>query len=211
MRTTYCGLVSEKLLGQTVTLMGWAHRRRDHGGVIFIDLRDREGMMQVVIDPDTPEAFRLAEDVRSEFVLKIEGLVRRVIVAPTDGFIKEATARAGDTVRAGDLLAALDDRDLVLQRLRWVTERQQHVYEYDKALASIRQQVEAARKARSAAIVAAQRDLAPAQYGSAARSSANRQLLATYHNSVLIEIEELLILSESAAQWAADRYQARPN
>ena len=52
MRTTYCGLVSEALLGQTVTLMGWAHRRRDHGGVIFIDLRDREGLVQIVCDPD---------------------------------------------------------------------------------------------------------------------------------------------------------------
>ena len=68
--------VSAADIGNTVTLCGWAHRRRDHGGVIFIDLRDREGMMQVVIDPDTPEAFKLAEDVRSEFVLKIEGLVR---------------------------------------------------------------------------------------------------------------------------------------
>jgi aspartyl-tRNA synthetase len=52
MRTTYCGLVSEKLMDQTVTLMGWAHRRRDHGGVIFIDLRDREGLVQIVCDPD---------------------------------------------------------------------------------------------------------------------------------------------------------------
>ena len=52
MRTTYCGLVSEALMGQTVTLMGWAHRRRDHGGVIFIDLRDREGLVQIVCDPD---------------------------------------------------------------------------------------------------------------------------------------------------------------
>ncbi|MGV8992066.1 MAG: aspartate--tRNA ligase [Thiobacillus sp.] len=76
MRTHYCGAVSAADIGNTVTLCGWAHRRRDHGGVIFIDLRDREGMMQVVIDPDTPEAFKLAEDVRSEFVLKIEGLVR---------------------------------------------------------------------------------------------------------------------------------------
>ena len=58
MRTTYCGLVSEALLGQTVTLMGWAHRRRDHGGVIFIDLRDREGLVQIVCDPDR------ADDVR---------------------------------------------------------------------------------------------------------------------------------------------------
>jgi len=76
MRTHYCGAVGAADIGNTVTLCGWAHRRRDHGGVIFIDLRDREGMMQVVIDPDTPEAFKLAEDVRAEFVLKIEGLVR---------------------------------------------------------------------------------------------------------------------------------------
>ncbi|MEY4429544.1 MAG: aspartate--tRNA ligase, partial [Pseudomonadota bacterium] len=66
MRTTYCGLVSEALMGQTVTLMGWAHRRRDHGGVIFIDLRDREGLVQVVIDPDTPDAFATADRTRSE-------------------------------------------------------------------------------------------------------------------------------------------------
>ncbi len=75
-RTTYCGLVSEKLLGQTVTLMGWAHRRRDHGGVIFIDLRDREGLVQIVCDPDRAETFKVAEDVRNEFCLKIIGKVR---------------------------------------------------------------------------------------------------------------------------------------
>ncbi len=67
MRTTYCGLVSEALLGQTVTLMGWAHRRRDHGGVIFIDLRDREGLVQVVCDPDRAATFAVAEEVRNEF------------------------------------------------------------------------------------------------------------------------------------------------
>ncbi len=76
MRTTYCGLVSEALLGQTITLMGWAHRRRDHGGVIFVDLRDREGLVQVVCDPDRPEMFKVAEDVRNEFCLKITGKVR---------------------------------------------------------------------------------------------------------------------------------------
>ena len=76
MRTTYCGLVSEALMGQTVTLMGWAHRRRDHGGVIFVDLRDREGMVQVVCDPDRPEMFKVAEDVRNEFCLKVVGRVR---------------------------------------------------------------------------------------------------------------------------------------
>ncbi len=76
MRTTYCGLVSESLMGQTVTLMGWAHRRRDHGGVIFIDLRDREGLVQVVCDPDRAEMFKTAEGVRNEFCLKIIGKVR---------------------------------------------------------------------------------------------------------------------------------------
>ena len=76
MRTTYCGLVSEALLGQTVTLMGWAHRRRDHGGVIFVDLRDREGIVQVVCDPDRPDMFKVAEDIRNEFCLKITGKVR---------------------------------------------------------------------------------------------------------------------------------------
>jgi aspartyl-tRNA synthetase len=76
MRTTYCGLVSEALLGQTVTLMGWAHRRRDHGGVIFIDLRDREGLVQVVCDPDRATMFAAAEGVRNEFCLKVVGLVR---------------------------------------------------------------------------------------------------------------------------------------
>jgi len=76
MRTHYCGQVTEALLGQEVVLCGWVHRRRDHGGVIFIDLRDREGLVQVVFDPDTESAFAIAEQVRSEFVLQVEGLVR---------------------------------------------------------------------------------------------------------------------------------------
>ena len=76
MRTTYCGLVSETLMDQTVTLMGWAHRRRDHGGVIFIDLRDREGLVQIVCDPDRAAMFKAAEGVRNEFCLKIVGKVR---------------------------------------------------------------------------------------------------------------------------------------
>ncbi len=76
MRTTYCGLVSEALMDQTVTLMGWAHRRRDHGGVIFIDLRDREGLVQIVCDPDRAETFAIAEDVRNEFCLQVVGRVR---------------------------------------------------------------------------------------------------------------------------------------
>jgi aspartyl-tRNA synthetase len=76
MRTHYCGHLNRSHIGQTVTLCGWAHRRRDHGGVIFIDLRDREGMAQIVIDPDTAEAFKLAESVRSEYVLKVVCKVR---------------------------------------------------------------------------------------------------------------------------------------
>ncbi len=76
MRTNYCGLIDEQYLDQTVTVKGWVHRRRDHGGVIFIDLRDREGIVQVVIDPDTPEAFATADSARSEFVLSISGRVR---------------------------------------------------------------------------------------------------------------------------------------
>jgi len=77
MRTQYCGLVSTAYLDQIVTLCGWVHRRRDHGGVIFIDLRDREGLVQVVCDPDRAEMFQVAESVRNEFVLKITGKVRR--------------------------------------------------------------------------------------------------------------------------------------
>ncbi len=77
MRTHYCGLVNAAQLDQTVTLCGWAHRRRDHGGVIFIDLRDREGLVQVVCDPDRPGMFELAETIRNEFVLRITGKVRR--------------------------------------------------------------------------------------------------------------------------------------
>ncbi len=76
MRTTYCGLVGEKLTGQTVTLMGWAHRRRDHGKLIFIDLRDREGIVQIVCDQDLAESFKVAESVRNEFCLKVVGVVR---------------------------------------------------------------------------------------------------------------------------------------
>jgi aspartate--tRNA ligase len=76
MRSHYCGLVNETLIDQTITVAGWVHRRRDHGGVIFLDLRDREGLLQVVIDPDTPEAFAIANAARSEFLLKITGRVR---------------------------------------------------------------------------------------------------------------------------------------
>jgi aspartyl-tRNA synthetase len=76
MRSEYCGRIGRKHLGQTVTLCGWVHRRRDHGGVIFIDLRDREGLVQVVCDPDTPETFKTADRLRSEYVVRVEGKVR---------------------------------------------------------------------------------------------------------------------------------------
>src|SRR5487761_2039889 len=76
MRTHYCGQVGESLIGQVVTVAGWAHRRRDHGGVIFVDLRDREGLLQIVFDPDRAEVFALAERVRNEYVLAVTGVVR---------------------------------------------------------------------------------------------------------------------------------------
>ncbi len=75
-RSHYCGLVTDALLGETVTLSGWVNRRRDHGGVIFIDLRDREGYVQVVCDPDRADMFKTAEVVRNEFCVQIKGLVR---------------------------------------------------------------------------------------------------------------------------------------
>jgi aspartyl-tRNA synthetase len=76
MRSHYCGQVNEKLVGQEVTVAGWVHRRRDHGGVIFVDLRDREGLLQVVFDPDNQAQFNEAEKLRNEFVVQIRGLVR---------------------------------------------------------------------------------------------------------------------------------------
>ena len=76
MRTQYCGNLNASFIDQEVELCGWVHRRRDHGGVIFIDLRDREGLVQVVFDPDLPDMFSLAEQVRNEFVLRVKGRVR---------------------------------------------------------------------------------------------------------------------------------------
>src|SRR6202522_795381 len=76
MRTHYCGRVDETLTGQPVRVCGWVQRRRDHGGVIFVDLRDREGLLQIVFDPDRAAVFAQAERVRNEYVLKVTGLVR---------------------------------------------------------------------------------------------------------------------------------------
>ncbi|MDI1237941.1 MAG: aspartate--tRNA ligase [Polaromonas sp.] len=86
MRSHYCGLVTEALMGQTVSLCGWVNRRRDHGGVIFIDLRDREGYVQVVCDPDRADMFKTAEGVRNEFCVQIKGLVR----ARPEGTVNDA-------------------------------------------------------------------------------------------------------------------------
>jgi aspartyl-tRNA synthetase len=86
MRSHYCGLVTEALLGQTVTLCGWVNRRRDHGGVIFVDVRDREGYVQVVCDPDRAETFKVAEDLRNEFCIQVKGLVR----ARPDGTVNDS-------------------------------------------------------------------------------------------------------------------------
>ncbi len=76
MHSDYCGLISRTHLGQAITVQGWVHRRRDHGGVIFIDLRDREGLLQIVCDPDNPVTFKTAETLRNEFVVRITGKVR---------------------------------------------------------------------------------------------------------------------------------------
>ena len=76
MRTHYCGALRANLIGETVTLCGWAHRRRDHGGVIFVDLRDREGLVQVVCDPDRAQTFAMAETLRNEYCIAVTGRVR---------------------------------------------------------------------------------------------------------------------------------------
>jgi aspartyl-tRNA synthetase len=88
MRTNYCGLIDKAYLDQTVTLYGWVHRRRDHGGVVFLDLRDREGIVQIVVDPDTPEAFATADRLRNEFVVKVTGRVRARMAGTTNANLK---------------------------------------------------------------------------------------------------------------------------
>jgi aspartyl-tRNA synthetase len=88
MRSSYCGLVTEAHLGQTVSLCGWVNRRRDHGGVIFIDLRDREGYVQMVCDPDRADMFKTAEDVRNEFCVQVKGIVRARPAGTTNDNLK---------------------------------------------------------------------------------------------------------------------------
>ena len=88
MRTHYCGLTTEALLGQTVSLCGWVHRRRDHGGVIFIDLRDREGLVQIVCNPEQAEVFKVAEAVRNEFCLRVTGVVSNRLAGTANSNLK---------------------------------------------------------------------------------------------------------------------------
>ncbi len=104
MRTEYAGLVDSKFIGQTVTLFGWVHRRRDHGGVIFIDLRDREGLVQVVCDPDRPEVFGTAEKIRNEFCVKVGGRSEFVIPASL-GYGSNAPSNGKPIIFIVELLA----------------------------------------------------------------------------------------------------------
>ena len=99
MRTHYCGQVNAAQLGHTVTLCGWAHRRRDHGGVIFIDLRDREGLVQVVCDPDREQTFATAASIRNEYCLRVVGVVRR----RPEGTVNPAIASGEIEVLAHDI------------------------------------------------------------------------------------------------------------
>jgi len=167
-----------------------------------------------------PEAVTIAAEHYADYQAnpsKLSGIqAQYVAVADIQQRVRakdaEITAKAAKNLKCSDgeggcASAADEAADKATRKAAY----DQVIVEYDKAMVSIRQQVEAARKVRSAAIAAAQRDLGPAQYGSAAKSSANRQLLATYHNAVLIEVEQLLALSEDAAKWADMRYQARPN
>ena len=102
MRTRYCGEVTAEQIGEVVDLVGWVHRRRDHGGVIFLDMRDRDGIVQVVYDPDTPESFAIADSVRNEFVLRLRGRVRR---RPPGGANPEM--KTGDVEVLGEAIEVL--------------------------------------------------------------------------------------------------------
>ena len=104
MRSHYCGHVNESLIGEEISVCGWVHRRRDHGGVIFVDLRDREGLLQVVFDPDRPEIFAEAERIRSEFVLAVKGIVRE----RPEGTINPSMATGQIEVLAHELVTLND-------------------------------------------------------------------------------------------------------
>src|SRR5665213_1062929 len=103
MRSYYCGQVTAELLDKDITLAGWVHRRRDHGGVIFVDLRDREGIVQVVVAPEQADVFKKAETLRSEFVVQVKGKVRR-----RPGGTVNANLRTGEIEVAASELTILN-------------------------------------------------------------------------------------------------------
>ncbi len=126
MRSHYCGQVDETLTGQEVTVAGWVHRRRDHGGVIFVDLRDREGLLQVVFDPDAAEIFREAERLRGEFVIRVRGLVR-----PRPGGTANPNLRSGKVELLARELEVLNRSDpLPFQLDETVSEELRLKYRY---------------------------------------------------------------------------------
>ena len=114
MRSHYCGQVNEKLVGQEVTVAGWVHRRRDHGGVIFVDLRDREGLLQIVFDPDNQAQFSEAEKLRNEFVVKVRGLVRE----QRGEVVLESRGQALRVLEVGDRAVHGEDHELARLRHR---------------------------------------------------------------------------------------------
>src|SRR5208283_2159762 len=116
MRTHYCGNVDAKLSSQEVTVAGWVHRRRDHGGVIFVDLRDRDGLLQIVFDPDAAAVFAEAERVRSEFVLSVTGVVRQRPAGTANSHLAsgqvEVLARSLTVLNRSDALPFQLDEDV---------------------------------------------------------------------------------------------------
>ena len=113
MRSDYCGQVDESRIGEEISVCGWVHRRRDHGGVIFVDLRDREGLLQVVFDPDRPEIFAEAERIRSEYVLAVKGIVRE----RPEGTINPNMPTGKIEVLAHDLVT-LNELDIVFHEIQ---------------------------------------------------------------------------------------------
>jgi len=126
MRSHYCGQVDESLIGQQVTLAGWVNRRRDHGGVIFVDLRDREGLVQVVFDPDVPQLFADAERLRSEYVISVEALVR----ARPVGTVNANIASGGVELLARKLVVLNRSEPLPFQLDEHVSEEVRLRYRY---------------------------------------------------------------------------------
>ncbi len=128
MRTHYCGQVDESLLDSEVTVCGWVHRRRDHGGVIFVDLRDREGLLQVVMDPDEKAVFELGERVRSEYVLKITGKVRRRPAGTENSKLRSGQVEL--YARSMELLNAAETPPFMLDEAEDVSEERRLKFRY---------------------------------------------------------------------------------